>query len=148
MSSSRVTPEKLESFVNDHLKKDLAEYEKHLSIINAETMEYIQLKNMCETIQQHFPNGFKSKVNIGGNMFLQARVPNVDTILVDVGLKHFVEFTIDEAIKFCQFKTKILNKQADVIREESLKTRAHIKLALLCLGEKTAFHNDVNQNKS
>lgn len=148
MTSSRVTPEKLENFVNEHLKKDLAEYEKHLSIINAETMEYIQLKNMCETIQQHFPNGFKSKVNIGANMFLQARVPNVQTILVDVGLKNFVEFTLDEAIKFCQFKTNILNKQADVIREESLKTRAHIKLALLCLGEQNSFYSDNRKNSS
>lgn len=136
-SGSRVTPEKLESFVNDHLKVDLAEYEKHLSLLNAETMEYIQLKNMCETIRQHFPAGFKTKVNVGANMFVQARVPNVDTILVDVGLQHFVEFTLDEAIKFCEFKTKVLAKQADVVRDESIKTRAHIKLALLCLGEQS-----------
>lgn len=67
-------------------------------------------------------------------MCVQARVPNVDTILVDVGLKHFVEFTLDEAIKFCEFKTKVLAKQADVVRDESIKARAHIKWALLCLG--------------
>lgn len=30
-------------------------------------------------------------------------------------------------------KVRALNKQADVLREESIKTRANIKLALMCL---------------
>lgn len=62
---------------------------------------------------------------------------NAEHILIDVGLKHYVEFTLPEALQFCQFKVRVLTKQADVIREESVKTRANIKLALMCFGKET-----------
>lgn len=52
---------------------------------------------------------------------------------MDVGLGHYVEFTCAEALQFSQLKVRALTKQADVLREESIKTRANIKLALMCL---------------
>lgn len=139
MNPTGMTADKLETFVNDFLRPDLAEYEKHLNILNAEIMEYVQLKNMVESICNHMKDGFKAQVNIGGNCFVQAKVENTEKILVNNGLDHYVEFTLDEALKFCQFKIKMLTNQADLVREESIKTRANIKLALMCLGDRQQF---------
>lgn len=63
----------------------------------------------------------------------QARVDSTEHILVNVGLHHYVEFTLPEALHFCGMKVRALTKQADVVREESIKTRANIKLAMMCL---------------
>ncbi|XP_017490967.1 PREDICTED: uncharacterized protein LOC108379154 isoform X2 [Rhagoletis zephyria] len=54
-------------------------------------------------------------MNIGGNIFMEAKVNNPDDlVLVDV---------------------KILTKECDVLREESVKKRSDIKLALMCIAD-------------
>lgn len=133
-----MTAEKLETFINDYLRVDLAEYEKHIIRLNAEIMEFEQLKSMVNVVLTHLSDGFKAQVNIGGNCFVEARVQDTEHILIDVGLHHYVEFTLPEAIKFCTFKIQMLANQANVIREESIKTRANIKLALMCLDERSS----------
>lgn len=120
----------------ENLKKDLQEYDQFLGKASAEIMEFVQLKNLIEQIKEHMNDGFKTQVNIGGNFFMQAKVPNTEKILVNIGLNHYMELTLDEAMKFCEVKIKNLQKDSDVIREKSIETRANIKLALLCLSEK------------
>ncbi|XP_055325060.1 protein UXT [Sitodiplosis mosellana] len=128
--------EQIESFIEEVLRKELKTYEDYINKLNGEIMEFVQLKNLSESISQNLSDGFKTQVNIGGNFFMSAKVPDSSKIMVNVGLNHYVEFTIDEAIKFCDFKVKSLQNEADVIREKSIETRAHIKLALLCIAEK------------
>ncbi|XP_065072711.1 protein UXT [Ochlerotatus camptorhynchus] len=132
---NRLAPENIESFVNDFLREDLKLYDQQLSHMNGEIMEYVQLKNMIENIQENAAEGFKTQVNIGGNFFMKGKTDRVDRILVDIGLKHFLEFTLDEALKFVDMKIKVLTKQADVIRDKSVETRANIKLALMVIGD-------------
>lgn len=136
-----VDSERYESFINNCLKEDLKEYEKQIKLFNEETLEYIQLKNMIECIKDNFADGLKTQMNVGGNFFIQAKIPDTKTILVDVGLHHYVEFNLEEALRFVQMKINILNKKNEIVREESLKTRANIKLALLCIGSKEHLIN-------
>lgn len=133
--------EQIESFIDDVLRENLKEYEKYINKMNAETMEFVQLKNLCESISHDLSNGFKTQVNIGGNFFMSANVPDTSKILVNIGLNHYVEFTINEAIKFCDFKVKSMENDANVIREKSIETRAQIKLALLSIAEKENLLN-------
>lgn len=128
--------EQIESFIDDVLRKNLREYESYINKSNAEIMEFVQLKNVCESISQNLSDGFKTQVNIGGNFFMSANVPDASKILVNIGLNHYVEFTVNEAIKFCNFKVKSMENEANVIREKSIETRAKIKLALLSIAEK------------
>lgn len=134
--------EQIERFIDEVLRKELKEYETYINKMNDEIMEFVQLKNICENISQSLSDGFKTQVNIGGNFFIAAKVPDASKILVNVGLNHYVEFTIVEAIKFCDFKVKSLQNEADVIREKSIEIRAHIKLALLCIAEKENLFMD------
>lgn len=99
-------------------------------------MEYVQLKNTVENIMEHMNDGFKTQVNIGGSFYMSAKVEDTKQIMINIGLNHYVSFTLDEALKFCDFKVKSLQNEANIIREKSIETRAQIKLALLCLAEK------------
>lgn len=134
--TSRTSVEKIEHFIEENLRRDLRKYEEYLNKMNAEIMEYVQLKNTIENIIEHMSDGFKTQVNIGGSFFMSAKVEDTKEIMVNVGLNHYVSFTLDEALKFCDFKIKSLQNEANVIREKSIETRAQIKLALLCLAEK------------
>lgn len=127
--------ERIESFVNDKLRSDLSQYDEFLVRNNTEIMEYMELQKFVENINNYMKNGFKTKMHIGGNFFMQAKVENTEHIMVNIGLNHYIQFTPDEAIKFCKFKINTLEKEAEVIREKSVETRAHIKLALMCLSE-------------
>lgn len=137
--TSRTSVEKIEHFINENLRRDLQRYEEYLNRMNAEIMEYVQLKNTIESIVEHMNDGFKTQVNIGGSFFMSAKVEDTKQIMVNVGLNHYVNFTLDEALQFCDFKVKSLQNETNVIREKSIETRAQIKLALLCLAEKNAI---------
>ncbi|XP_033160972.1 probable prefoldin subunit 5 isoform X2 [Drosophila mauritiana] len=100
-------------------------------------MEYLQLKNTLQTFDTHLPDGYKTQVNIGSNVFMQARVRKMDSILVDVGKNVFLDMSIPEAERYCDTRVKILTKQSDVLREESVKKRAQIKMALIAISERT-----------
>lgn len=128
--------ERIESFVNDKLRVDLQRYDEFLMRNNAEIMEYMELQKFVENLNTYMKDGFKTQVDIGGNFFMQAKVNNTERILVNIGLNHYIEFTPEEAVKFCKFKIGALEKEADVIREKSVETRAHIKLALMSLSDK------------
>ncbi|XP_055382955.1 protein UXT homolog [Condylostylus longicornis] len=136
MERSSLTPARLEEFINNYLKEDLKELEYHLNLRNNEIMEFLQLKNTIETIKEHLRYGFKTQMDIGGNIFMEAKIDDPQRILVNIGKDIFMDFSLDEAIKYVEFRIRILNKEVDVIREESIKKRADIKLAVICLGEK------------
>lgn len=51
-------------------------------------------------------------------------------IFVKVGFGFFVEFTLEEALKFINKKTACLMDQADEMTKSAAKIKAHIKLVL------------------
>uniref|UniRef100_A0A1I8Q9A0 Uncharacterized protein n=1 Tax=Stomoxys calcitrans TaxID=35570 RepID=A0A1I8Q9A0_STOCA len=132
---AKLSHENLEVFINDYLKEDLKHLEKYINIYNEEIMEFIQLKNTIQTMRENLPDGYKTQMNIGGNFFMQAKVDNLDEILVDVGKGIYIPFTAEEAIKFADVKVKMLNNECDVLREESIKKRSEIKVALMYMAE-------------
>lgn len=131
---ARIT--QIEAFINDVLKEDLKQLELHLNQFNEEIMEYVQLKNTIQTFGDHMPDGYKTQLNIGSNIFMQARVKQMDKILVNVGKEVYLEMDMQEAIRYSDMRVKILTKQADVVREESIKKRTQIKMALIAMSER------------
>ncbi|KAH8352858.1 hypothetical protein KR084_006828, partial [Drosophila pseudotakahashii] len=127
---------RIEEFINEVLKEELRQLEKCIGQFNEEIMEYVQLKNTLQTFDTHLPEGYKTQVNIGSNIFMQARVRKMDSILVNVGKDVYLEMSIPEAERFSDTRVKILTKQSDVLREESIKKRAQIKMALIAISER------------
>lgn len=126
-----------ESFINDVLRQDLAALEKKLDEKTSEIAEFLQLKSVINTFKDvgAGKDGFKTKVDMGNNFFVQAKVEDASHILLDVGLGHFVEFTLDEAIVVIDVRIKLFERQVENLRKEIARTNAHIKLVLLGIRE-------------
>lgn len=137
---SNVGVEQLESFLNEKLKEDLKLYETSLKQFADEIQEYNQLKHSITAIQNDLGKSFKTQINVGGDFFMQAKVPDTEKILVNIGCNVYLEFTLEEAAKYVQMRINILEKQANLIKDELCKTKAHIKMTLLLIGEKTQLH--------
>lgn len=134
--SRQKSTEEIEYFINDKLKVELGNLENALNKINEDIMEYMQLEKTIEFIKTNKSDGFKTQINVGSNMFIEASVDKIEPILISVGLNVYLELSIEEALKFLGQKIKILNKETEVIREESLKVRAEIKILLMYLAER------------
>ncbi|KAG7204293.1 hypothetical protein KM043_002114 [Ampulex compressa] len=122
-----------EAFINDVLKADLGKIEEKLDSKNADLAEFTQLKSIISTLRDNDfdKSGFKTQVDIGQNFFVEAHVPDASRILLDVGLSHYVEFTLDEALVVINVRSKLLERQIAHLRKEIARTNAHIKLMLL-----------------
>jgi prefoldin alpha subunit len=131
--------------INENLRKELLNLEQALGKTNEELIEYMQLEKTLEFMRDHKPDGFKTKVDVGSNMFMLAKVEKIQPILINIGLEVFLELELDEALKFLKMKIKILSKEADVIRDESLKIRSQIKILLMYLVETQGFAQPVNK---
>lgn len=127
--------DQIDHVINDVMRKQLLELQDHLIKINNEISEYTQLQQSIEFLKEHKPNGFKTKVDIGSNIFMKAKVENIEPILIDIGLHTYLELNIEEALKFLTMKIKILTKEATIVREQTIKIRADIKVLLIYLSE-------------
>lgn len=125
--------------INENLRNNLKELEGALNKTNEDIVEYMQLEKTLEFMKEYKPNGYKTKVDVGSNCFMTARVHHVEPILINIGLDIYLELQLDEALKFIKMKVKALMREGDVIREESLKIRTQIKILLMYLAEREGF---------
>jgi prefoldin alpha subunit len=132
--STAKTPENIENVVHEK-KEELRMLENALNKMNEDIVEYMQLEKSIQFFKQHKPDGFKTQVDCGSNSFIQAEVNKIEPIIVNIGLNVYLELKLEEALKFLEMKIKILNKETDVVRSQSLKIRAEIKILLMYLAE-------------
>ncbi|KAE8748707.1 hypothetical protein FOCC_FOCC004510 [Frankliniella occidentalis] len=138
---------KFETFVNDVLKGDLRRHENHLDQVNREIAEYVELRSMITTIEEadFGPDGFKTKVDVGCNFYMQANVVQPNKLFVDIGLGNYVELTTKEALKFCEMRISLLTNKVKVIQRECAKTKGHIKLVLHGICELSNLPSNINK---
>lgn len=137
--------EDINRVINESLRSNLKDLEDALNKTNEDIIEYMQLEKTLEFTKEHKPDGFKTKVDVGSNCFMTARVDHVEPILINIGLNIYLELELDEALKFIKMKVKALTRESDVIREESLKVRTQIKILLMYLAEKEGFAAQTNE---
>lgn len=140
MSASYVPSEKVlkyERFLNDALKEDLRKVLENRDKVYAEIAEYLQLKNTIERIQEASltDKQLKTKVDLGCNFYVNAKIPDTSRIFVKVGFGFFVELTLDEAVCFIDKKVKFLESITATLTNESSKLKTKIKLVLEGLRE-------------
>lgn len=126
-----------EFFINNVLKEKLKLYESTLFKISSELAEYIQLKNIVETLEEGAIDGLSTQVDIGCNYYLQAKSndSHIDKILVNVGLNTYVELRLNQALAFTNRKIEVYNLQTKEIQKNIAITKAHIKLTLFGIQE-------------
>lgn len=126
-----------EFYINNVLKEKLKLYEISLDRINTELAEYIQLKNLVETLQEGELDGISTQVDVGCNYYLQAKSndTHIDKILVNVGLNTYVELSLKQALAFTCGKIDVYDQQTKTITKNIAITKAHIKLTLFGIQE-------------
>lgn len=122
-----------ETFLNDVLKNDLVKLEKKFNDKVTEIAEFQQLKGVIKCLQSlnAEKDGFKTKVDLGNNFYIQAKVEDASNILFDVGLGHFVKLNLYEAYEIIDLRVTQLQKQVEYLNNEISKTNAHIKFILI-----------------
>ncbi|CAH2094356.1 unnamed protein product [Euphydryas editha] len=128
---------KYEHIINNVLKEDLRILEFKLQQINAEISDLIQQRHCLKVLtdkDQH-PNGFKTQVNIGCNFFMEASVTDTSKLLMNIGLDHYLELTLEEAYKYLDARIKAFEQKSEELCTKAAETKAHIKLLLFDIGE-------------
>uniref|UniRef100_A0A6V7L6C2 Uncharacterized protein n=1 Tax=Bracon brevicornis TaxID=1563983 RepID=A0A6V7L6C2_9HYME len=122
-----------DNYINNVLKSNLAELSDKLDEKNTEIAEFLQLKSIIITLKNTESSeiGFKTKIDLGNNFFIQANVNDPSHILIDIGLGYYVEFTLDDALKLIGVRIKLFESQINNLRREIAKTNAHIKYLLI-----------------
>jgi prefoldin alpha subunit len=132
---SKHSTKEINEVINENLRKELENLQDLQNKANEDIVEYMQLQKTLEFLKQHKSDGFKTKVDVGANMFMKAKVQKIEPIIINVGLNVYLELELDEALKFLSMKIKVLEKEAEVIRDRSLKVRCQIKILLMYLAE-------------
>ncbi|VDM32985.1 unnamed protein product [Hydatigera taeniaeformis] len=132
---------KIETFINDRLRKDLKLTLDAGDAIYAEISEYLELQNLLEKFSEV---GFRdddndgateTMVDMGCNFYIKAHIPSLERLYVDVGLGFHVELTRDEALEFVRQRVELLSARAEIFRQKAFEIRARIKVCLQGLRE-------------
>ncbi|KPJ01467.1 hypothetical protein RR46_08504 [Papilio xuthus] len=137
---------KYENFINNVLKESLRLHDQYLQKVNEEISELVQEKHTLKVItdEKLHPNGFKTKVDIGCNFFMEAFVPDTSKLLMHIGLKHYMEFTVSEANTYIDARIKVYEAKAEEIKKKIYTTKAHIKLMLFGVQQLLNAKNEGN----
>uniref|UniRef100_A0A131XQE8 Putative transcriptional regulator uxt n=1 Tax=Hyalomma excavatum TaxID=257692 RepID=A0A131XQE8_9ACAR len=126
-----------ETFLNDVLKEDLRKCLEERDRICAKLAELLQLRTVVERIQEVAANKetFRTQIDLGSNFYVQALVPDVSKIFVQVGMGFFVELTHEETLWFVGRREALLEAELQRISKESANIKAHIQMVLQGLRE-------------
>ncbi|XP_028849347.1 protein UXT [Denticeps clupeoides] len=133
MSADKVL--QYETFVDDVLKRDLRRVLEQRDAVYEKIAQYLQLKNVIQSLQESSSQELKTEVDLGCNFYVQAHVPDASRICVAVGYGFFVEFTHSEALRFIEKKTHQLTAYTETLTKDSAKIKANIRMVLEGLRE-------------
>ncbi|XP_046358108.2 protein UXT-like [Haliotis rufescens] len=124
-----------EKFLNETLREDLRKILDERDKVYSQIAEYLQLKTVIEKTKDADGGELKTQVDLGCNFYVQGKVPDTARICVAVGFGFFLEFSLDEALKFIDKKTAALTDKTDQLSKDAAKVKAHIRLVLEGLRE-------------
>ena len=137
-----------ESFINDVLKEDLKKILTQRDEIYSKIAEYLQLRRIIEQMQENKNSTSKVMTDLGCNFYCQAEITDTSKVLIAVGFGFFVEFTMNEGLKFITKKVDLLTKQAEKLTKDSASIKARIKLILTGLRDLQLLEFDDKQDQT
>ncbi|KAG7472691.1 hypothetical protein MATL_G00111490 [Megalops atlanticus] len=124
-----------ETFINEVLKRDLQRVLEQRDAVYEKISQYLQLKNVIESLQESGSKELKTEVDLGCNFYVQAHVEDSSKIFVAIGYGFYVEFTLPEALKFIEKKTTQLTTYTEALTKDSAKIKANIRMVMEGLRE-------------
>lgn len=126
-----------ETFLEETLKKDLADVQNILKDKVKKYKEWEEVKQVTKTI-----NEFKEKdrdmvvrVGLGSGVHVTGEVSDFERTFVNVGLGCLLEMDCDEADKYSDIRMRSLKKDIDHYRNLAVHIKVNIKMVLLAINE-------------
>lgn len=125
-----------EEFINERLRVDLRHVLDARDAVRENIAEYLQLRNVLESIESSAVQGdVKTLVDLGANFYMQAKIPDASRVMIFVGLGLFLELTLGEARTFIDGKMEQLNARDRLLSKQATEINARIKIVLEGLRE-------------
>mmetsp|Transcript_11462 Transcript_11462/g.41962 ORF Transcript_11462/g.41962 Transcript_11462/m.41962 type:complete len:148 (+) Transcript_11462:219-662(+) len=114
----------------EELKKDLAATTQAREKVLRDIDVYTELSRSLAVVENSCPStdGFKCQMNLGGEVYVGAKVEDTSYVYVDVGLGFYPAMTFDEAREFCKQKEALLAKRVETLDKQVASVKSHIKL--------------------
>eukprot|EP00124_Ichthyophonus_hoferi_P000062 Ihof_evm15s2 gene=Ihof_evmTU15s2 len=94
-----------ERFLEDKLKTDLVTVLDQRDKIYDKVSLYYKLRNDITVMKDAELKELTTKVDLGCNVYVTAKIPDTTTIFVNVGYGFHAQLTLDEALVFIEKKT-------------------------------------------
>ncbi|CAH1367476.1 unnamed protein product, partial [Tenebrio molitor] len=126
-----------EAFLEDTLKRDLAEVQNILKEKVKKHKEWEEVKQVVKTM-----NEFKEKdrdmvvrVGLDCGVHVTGEVTDFERSYVNVGLGYLLEMDCDEADKYSEIRMRGLKKDIEHYRKLAVHVKVNIKMVLLAINE-------------
>ncbi|KAK4399830.1 protein UXT [Sesamum angolense] len=119
---------KFEEFVDRRLKPDLVHAIAQRDKIFEQQKIFSDLRRNIENLEKNSVTSLRTLVNLGSEVYMQADVPDMQHIFVDVGLGFHVEFTWSEALNFIAAREEKLSRQIEEYTRLIASIKAQIKM--------------------
>lgn len=130
---------KYEEFLNERLRSDLKKVLESKNEVCSDIAEYNQLKSTIDLLlseklsKKHQP--LKTMIDLGCNVYAQARVDDCSKIFVSIGLGFQLEMTLEEASVFIEKKISYLTERASKLSDQAALINGRIKVVMETLRE-------------
>ncbi|KAL3581863.1 hypothetical protein D5086_016195 [Populus alba] len=119
---------KFEEFVDGHLKPQLVRAIAERDKVFEQQKIFSDLRRNIENLEKNSVTNLRTLVNLGSEVYMQADVPDTQSIFVDVGLGFHVEFTWTEALNFIALREEKIARQIEEYTRLISSIKARIKL--------------------
>lgn len=126
-----------EHFLNEVLKTDLRKALERREEVQCKIAEYTQQKSILEklTSSPELSTSIRVQTDLGCNFYVQSEVPNLNTVLMNIGCGTWLEVTPPEAIQICEKQIAHHHKTIEFITKQELQIKAHINIVIDALRE-------------
>ena len=136
----------LEKYAEEQLKGELQRVTERRDKVYEQTSDYIKLRDQIQQMQRRLKEDTEAhgsdartdmrvQVNLGNEFYMQAHVPDMTRIYVDVGLGFHAELTLDEAVEWIGKKEAALNEVAARLTDTCAHIRFQLKLTYELMGQ-------------
>ncbi|KAL3742886.1 hypothetical protein ACJRO7_018228 [Eucalyptus globulus] len=136
---------KFEEFVDQRLKPDLVRAVSERDKVFEQQKTFSDLRKNIENLQKNSVTSLRTLVNLGSEAYMQAEVPDMQRIFVDVGLGFHVEFTWSEALNYISLREEKLARQIEEYTHHIASIKAQIKMVYVTRKYAYAFASLLNR---
>eukprot|EP01117_Protostelium_nocturnum_P011685 TRINITY_DN4253_c0_g1_i4.p1 TRINITY_DN4253_c0_g1~~TRINITY_DN4253_c0_g1_i4.p1 ORF type:complete len:161 (-),score=47.18 TRINITY_DN4253_c0_g1_i4:165-647(-) len=118
---------KYERFIDEKLKVNLQNVLDSRDKLFEKLSHLMELKTKIQMVKDEKLSEMKAMINLGSEVYVQAKVRDTSRIFVDVGLGFHVEYTLDEALQYADVREKHYTQQSEEMTKKAAEIKTQIK---------------------